>query len=123
MSTKIAIIGLGRIGSTVLEQMQGRQRQGIEIVCVSELHDTPGKREAQASGMPVLSIDQIVAKGDAVDMIFDMTGMPQVRKELREKLFASNNKHTVVVPENVAYLIWALLSGEHVPDKDHRSGY
>jgi len=123
MSTRIAIVGLGRIGSTVLEQMQGRQRQGIEIVCVSELHDTPGKRKAQANGMSVLSIDQIVANGDAVDMIFDMTGMPQVRKELREKLFASNNKHTVVVPENVAYLIWALLSGEHVPDKDHRSGY
>lgn len=123
MSAKIAIVGLGRIGSTVFEQLQGRQRQGIEIACVSELNDSPGRRKAQAAGVHVLSLDQVVAQGDAVDMIFDMTGMPKVRKELREKLFASNNKHTVVVPENVAYLIWALLSGEHVPDKDHRSGY
>lgn len=123
MSAKIAIVGLGRIGSTVLEQMQGRQRQGIEIVCVSELQDTPGRRKAQADGLSVLDLDRVVAQGDAVDMIFDMTGMPKVRKELREKLFSSNNRHTVVVPENVAYLIWALLSGEHVPDKDHRSGY
>lgn len=123
MSAKIAIVGLGRIGSSVFEQLQGRQKQGIEIVCVSELHDTPGRRKAQTAGMPVLGLDQVVAQGGAVDMIFDMTGMPKVRKELREKLFASNNKHTVVVPENVAYLIWALLSGDHVPDKDHRSGY
>lgn len=123
MGAKIAIVGLGRIGSTVFEQMQGRQRQGIEIVCVSELHDTPGRRKAQAAGLPVLGLDEVVAQADTVDMIFDMTGMPKVRKELREKLFASNNKRTVVVPENVAYLIWALLSGEHVPDGDHRSGY
>lgn len=123
MSAKIAIVGLGRIGSTVFEHLQGRQRQGIEIVCACEQGDTPGRAKAQKTGIAVVSIDQIVAKGDAVDMIFDMTGMTQVRKELREKLFASNNKHTVVVPENVAYLIWALLSGEHVPDKDHRSGY
>lgn len=123
MSAKIAIVGLGRIGSTVFEQMQGRQRQGIEITCVCEQNDTPGRGKAKKAGVPVLTIDQIVEKGDAVDMIFDMTGMPRVRKELREKLFASNNKHTVVVPENVAYLIWALLSGDHVPDKDHRSGY
>lgn len=123
MSAKIAIMGLGRIGSTVLEHLQGRQRQGINIVCVSELQDTPGKRKAQAAGLPVLDIDQVVARGGEVDMIFDMTGMPGVRKELREKLFSSDNKHTVVVPENVAYLIWALLSGDHVPDRDHRSGY
>lgn len=123
MSAKIAIIGLGRIGSTVLEQLQGRQRQGIDIVCVGELQDTPGRRKAQAAGLPVLGLDQVAAKGGEVDMIFDMTGMPGVRKELREKLFSSGNTHTVVVPENVAYLIWALLAGEHVPDRDHRSGY
>lgn len=123
MSTKIAIVGLGRIGSTVFEQLQGRQRQGIEIACVCELQETPGRSKALKAGVPVLNVDQIVEKGDAVDMIFDMTGMPKVRKELREKLHASGNKHTVVVPENVAYLIWALLSGEHVPDQDHRSGY
>jgi predicted dehydrogenase len=123
MSAKIAVIGLGRIGSAVFQQLQGRQRQGIEIACVCEPNDTPGRSKAQKAGVPVLSLDEIVAENDAVDMIFDMTGMPKVRKELREKLFASNNKHTVVVPENVAYLIWALLSGDHVPDKDHRSGY
>jgi predicted dinucleotide-utilizing enzyme len=123
MSAKIAIVGLGRIGSSVFEQLHGRQRQGIEIACVCEQQDTPGRAKAQKAGVPVLSIDQIIEKGDAVDMVFDMTGIPKVRKELREKLFASNNKHTVVVPENVAYLIWALLSGDHVPDKDHRSGY
>lgn len=123
MGTKIAIIGLGRIGSTIFEQLHGRQRQGIEIACVCEQNDTPGRSKAQKTGVPLVSIEQIVAQGEAVDMIFDMTGMPKVRKDLREKLHASNNKHTVLVPENVAYLLWAVLSGEHVPDKDHRSGY
>ncbi len=123
MSAKIAIIGLGRIGSTVLEQLLGHQNQGIDIACVSEKHDTPGRRRAEVAGIPVLSPEQVIGEGDAVDMIFDMTGIAEVRKDLREKLFESNNRHTVVVPENVAYLIWSLLSGEQVPGKDHRSGY
>ncbi len=123
MSTKIAVVGLGRIGSTVLEQMLGRHQQGIEIVCVSEINDTPGRRAAEAAGIPVVSPEQVVSEGSAVDMIFDMTGIAAVRKVLREKLQELNNRHTVVVPENVAYLIWSLLSGERVPEKDHRSGY
>lgn len=123
MSTKIAVVGLGRIGSTVLEQMLGRHQQGIEIVCVSEINDTPGRRAAEAAGIPVVSPEQVVSQGSAVDMIFDMTGIAAVRKVLREKLQELNNRHTVVVPENVAYLIWSLLSGERVPEKDHRSGY
>jgi predicted dinucleotide-utilizing enzyme len=123
MSTKIAVIGLGRIGSTVLEQLLGHQGQGIEIVCVSEINDTPGRRAAQAAGIPVVSPEEVVSQGSAVDMIFDMTGMAGVRKVLREKLFATNNRHTVVVPENVAYLIWSLLSGERVPETNTRSGY
>lgn len=123
MSTKIAVVGLGRIGSTVLEQMLGRHQQGIEIVCVSEINDTPGRRAAEAAGIPVVSPEQVVSEGSAVDMIFDMTGIAAVRKVLREQLQALNNRHTVVVPENVAYLIWSLLSGERVPEKDHRSGY
>ncbi len=123
MSAKIAIVGLGRIGSVVLEQLLGRQKQGIEIVCVSEKHDTPGRRKAESSGIPVLSLDEIIGQGDKVDMIFDMTGIAEVRKTLRELLFDSNNRHTVVVPENVAYLLWSVLSGQPVPGKDHRSGY
>ncbi len=123
MSAKIAVVGLGRIGSVVLEQLLGRQKQGIEIVCVSEMHDTPGRRKAESAGIPILTPDEIIGQGDKVDMIFDMTGIADVRKSLREQLFDSNNRHTVVVPENVAYLIWSLLSGEPVPDKDHRSGY
>ncbi|MCC6301713.1 MAG: ATP-binding cassette domain-containing protein, partial [Gammaproteobacteria bacterium] len=49
----LRLVGLGRIGSTVLEQLQGRQRQGIDIVCVGELQDTSGRRKAQATGLPV----------------------------------------------------------------------
>ena len=39
--------------------------------------------------------------GDEID-IFDLTGIPNVRKELREKLLASNNKHTVIASETIA---------------------
>lgn len=123
MTTKIAVVGLGRIGSTVLEQLLDHQGQGIEIVCVSEPHGTPGRRRAETAGIPVLTLEEVVGQGNTLDMIFDMTGMPDVRKILRTKLFEAQNRDTVVVPENVAYLIWALLSGERVPSKDHRSGY
>jgi hypothetical protein len=37
-----------------------------------------------------------VAIGKDIDVIFDLTGIPALRRELREKLARSHNLHTVI---------------------------
>jgi predicted dinucleotide-utilizing enzyme len=103
----ISIIGLGRIGSAFFDAI--RQRQSLNLVCVAELADTPTKSKAAAAGIRIATLDEIVAMGNAIDVIFELTGMPEVRKELREKLHDMRNYHTVVASETIARLIWPLI--------------
>ena len=119
----IAIIGLGRIGASFLGAML-KKKDGINLVCVSERIDTPGKAQAQAAGIKNATLSEIVAMGDAIDIIFDLTGIAEVRKELREALQAANNKHTVIASETIVRLIWSLISDVALPVIEGRkTGY
>lgn len=119
----IAIIGLGRIGSSFLGAML-QKKDGINLVCVSERMDTPGKAQAKAANIKIATLAEIVAMGDAVDVIFDLTGIAEVRKELREALQAANNKHTVIASETIVRLIWSLISDVALPVIEGRkTGY
>ena len=119
----IAIIGLGRIGSAFLGAMQ-QKGKNISLVCVSERIDTPAKAQAVAAGIKIATLDEIVAMGNKIDIVFDLTGIPAVRKELREKLHASNNNNTVIASESIMRLIWSLISEEELPEIEGRKiGY
>lgn len=121
---KIAIIGLGRIGSAFLRNMLERRGRGVELVGVAESGDTPGRAMALAAGLNVVSLEQIVALGDGVDILFDLTGMPAVRREIREKLMAQGNHHTVIASETIARLIWTMTCDDELPEIAGRStGY
>jgi len=118
----IAIVGLGRIGSAFLGAMQNKQN--INLVCVAERADTPAKLQAISAGIMIASLDEIVGMSEVIDIIFDLTGIPEVRKELREKLHATNNTHTVIAPESIVHLVWSLLSDEALPVIEGRmTGY
>ncbi|MFS2005007.1 homoserine dehydrogenase [Duganella sp. CT11-25] len=112
---KIAIIGLGRIGSAFLRNMLGRRGRGVELVGVAESGDTPGRQMALDAGLSVVSLDQIVALGTGVDILFDLTGIPAVRREIREKLMAQGNHHTVIASETIARLIWVMTTDDDLP--------
>jgi predicted dinucleotide-utilizing enzyme len=112
---KIAIIGLGRIGSAFLRNMLGRRGRGVELVGVAESGDTPGRQMALDAGLNVVSLDQIVALGTGVDILFDLTGIPAVRREIREKLMAQGNHHTVIASETIARLIWVMTTDDDLP--------
>lgn len=120
---KIAIVGLGQVGSELMEHLMQHQELGLEIACVSELNDTVGKKKAIAEGIDVMTLEEITAQGEEIDIIFDLTGSVVVRSQLREGLFASGNKYTVIVAENVSHIIWSLLTGNKVPDTGHTCGY
>ena len=120
----IAIVGLGRIGSVFLEKLLGQSNQGIEIVAVSEKDATAGRSFAEARGIKNFSIDGLIAKGNDIDIIFDLTGSSAVRQQLREKLSASANRHTTIATESIAHVIWALISdGEKLPNVHAKTGY
>lgn len=120
----IAIVGLGRVGSVFLEELLNQSRKGIDIVAVAEKHKTAGSSLAEARGIQNLGIDQLVAKGKAIDILFDLTGVDAVRQELRDKLQASGNRHTVIASESVANLVWALIAkGTELPNVHAKTGY
>jgi pyrroline-5-carboxylate reductase len=121
---RIAIIGLGRIGSAFLSQMLQKRSQGIELVCAAEAADTPGRQLAAKSGIALKSLDDVVALGNRIDVIFDLTGIPEVRRELRDKLVAAKNAHTVIASETILRVIWALISQDALPViQGRKTGY
>lgn len=119
----IALVGLGRIGSAFLREISGKQGS-LNLLYAAEPFDTPGKTQAIAAGIPMATLEEIAAAGNKVDIIFDLTGNPDVRKQLREQLAAHKNQHTVIAPESVARLIWSLISTEALPAIEGRAtGY
>lgn len=121
----IAIVGLGRVGSVFLEGLLNHDADGITVVAVSEQGDTPGSKLAKSKGIPVVTIDDLIEHGESIDILFDLTGVMAVRKELRDKMASSNNRHTLIATEAVAQLIWSLIphGGEALPKVHAKVGY
>lgn len=120
----IAIIGLGRIGSAFLGEMLQKKGSGINLACAAEQADTPGKVQASAAGIRIVTLDDIVEMGDKIDVIFELTGLPAVRRELRDKLTSAGNQHTVIASESIVRVIWALISDKALPVIEGRkTGY
>jgi len=120
----IAIVGLGRVGSVFLEKLLGQSAKGIEIVAVAEKGVTAGTALAKAHGIENLTLDQLIAKSAKIDILFELTGLAAVRQELREKLMATGNRHTVIATEGIASLIWVLIAeGENLPNVHGKTGY
>jgi len=120
----IAIVGLGRVGSVFLEKLLGAANKGIEIIAVAETGPTAGAALAKANGIENMSIQQMMDKSESIDILFDLTGLAEVRKELRESMVASGNRHTVIATESIASFIWILISdGEALPNVHAKIGY
>ncbi|WP_017942152.1 MULTISPECIES: hypothetical protein [unclassified Thioalkalivibrio] len=123
MSIQIAVVGLGRVGGRFLEMLFETGLPGMTVCAASETGDTAGRQLAEEKGIPLESVEEIVARGEAVDVIFDLTGQPRVRQALREGMQNSGNRHTVVAPEVMAHLTWAMLTREAPPDVHGATGY
>jgi predicted dinucleotide-utilizing enzyme len=120
---KIAIVGLGRVGGEFLKEILKRKKGDIIVRCVAELSDTPGRQTAIDAGIEVLKLEEVVALGEELDIIFDTSGNETVREQLRGFLWNSVNQHTVVAPETIARLIWSLLTDETLPEVHRNLGY
>ncbi|MEO7622122.1 MAG: hypothetical protein ABIS30_03560 [Gallionella sp.] len=120
----IAIVGLGKMGSAFLEELLGQPNEGVEIIAVVEKNATAGLAIAKARGIENFTIDELIAISSNLDILFDLTGVTEVRQELRDKLRAAGNHHTIIATENIARMIWVLISsGAEMPGTHLRSGY
>ena len=120
----IAIVGLGKMGSAFLAELLGQPNEAVEIIAVVEKSATAGLALAKSRGIKNVSIDQLIAMGNDLDILFDLTGEDAVRQELREKLRAAENHHTIVATENIARMVWALIaSGAELPSTHDYAGY
>jgi predicted dinucleotide-utilizing enzyme len=120
----IAIVGLGKVGSAFLEELLGQSNEGVEIVAVVESNNTAGSALAKARGIKNLSIDELVGMGEDLDILFDLTDVASVRQDLRDKLRAAGNRHTIIATENIARMVWTLIaSGAELPGPRSNAGY
>lgn len=121
---RVAIVGLGRVGSVFLDVLLKQQGQALDIVAVAEANPTPGLATAKSLGIAIATVQEILQRSPEIDIVFDLTGVPAVRRELRDGMAAMNNRHTVIAPESVARLLWSLLApGVDLPQVHTRSGY
>ncbi len=108
----IAIVGLGRIGTAFLEQVMACPHPGVDVAYAVEIAETAGKQKAVAAGIKMLSMDELIAKGQSVDVIFELTGLTEVRDDLRIRLQESGNNYTIIASESIAKVIWSFISKE-----------
>jgi homoserine dehydrogenase len=123
---KVAIIGLGQVGSTFLEKLAEKSGNGVAIVAAAELDQSaPGVEVAKKKGINVVSASKdVIAMGESIDIIFDLTGSADAKRALRSELARSGNQHTVLAPEIVAFLMWDLMGeGSELSTKHGSSGY
>ena len=68
--------------------------------------------------------DALITMGEKIDILFDLTGVPAVRRDLREKLMAADNRHTIIATETIAKLIWSLVASDvALPSVHGKTGY
>ena len=120
---KVAIVGLGRVGTFFLEKLLKHAKGGIHITGVVEMRDTPGKLRAQEEGIPVYSLGELADHGEDLDLIFELTGNLNVRAQIKSDLALAGNARTIVVPETVAHVISCLLGEGCLPDVHPDKGF
>lgn len=125
---KIALLGLGAVGQDFAENFLEVIQEGgkaIEIVAVA--HDDKDSAVAlgfQQSGVKFFenAVD-VIKMGEEIDIIFDLTGSEETRQGLRKGMVESKNRHTVIVPEVMAKLLWMFFGTDVVLTGGKGGGY
>ncbi len=123
----VALLGLGEVGEKFAEHFLEKIQEEhirVNIVAVACLNtESAVALGFSHSKVPVFknALD-VVTLGAKVDVIFDLTGDPELRKNLRLALQDTHNHHTVIAPEVMAHLLWNFFGEGELPNS-HPSGY
>ncbi|WP_133407049.1 oxidoreductase [Parashewanella tropica] len=119
----IGIIGAGQAATELLQQLVAAKF--VHIVAVADLKtDTPGIKLAEEHGIPTTTnMNDILKLGEAIDILIDVTGVCEVRNQLRQYMSETNNKHTVIMHERLSALMVSLAKGTLVDMKGSDDTY
>lgn len=124
---KVALLGLGEVGEVFAEHfLEKIQEEHVKVEIIAVAHhdlESPVALGFMQNGVPVFKDAlEVVTLGAKVDIIFDLTGDPELRKQLRIGLQQSHNQHTVIAPEVVAHLLWNFFGEGELPQSG-QTGY
>ena len=86
MELKIAVVGLGRVGSELLEELLKLKKNKITVVAVAEKAETEGLALAKSEDVPNIGFEEIAKIGESLDIIFDVTGHSETRTVTTQNL-------------------------------------
>ncbi len=108
----VAIVGAGRVGKTLLEKLLEFEGKGVTVVALADNNpEAVGITLGREKGISIYDdVQKIVDLGDKVDVIFELTGDSGARRDCRMAMVKSENIHTVIAPETIAFLLWNLVT-------------
>ncbi len=123
----ILMIGLGRIGGRFYEKFTSMDQDKVEIIAISE--SNMGNAlidDALDRGIPNYPQYEEAVKefGTGIDIIMDTSNRTEIKLALRKLLQETDNRHTVILPMVVDYLMWYLMDDKEMPQAHHKDiGY
>ncbi len=123
----IFMIGLGRIGGRFYEKFTTMDQSKVEIIAISE--PNMGNAlidDALDRGIPNYPQYEEAVKefGEQIDIIMDTSNRTEIKLTLRKLLQETDNRHTVILPMVVDYLMWYLMDDKEMPQAHHKDiGY
>jgi len=124
---RVLLIGLGRMGNRFYEKFSevGEERVKIVAVCETDPNNPNVIRAVEDGVVHYLSYREAIEHyQEQIDIIMDTSNRPEVKQEIRQILEKSGNRHTVLIPMVVDYLMWYLLPNAGEIPQDHREiGY
>jgi hypothetical protein len=109
---RIAMVGGGRTGSPLLEQLLATPY--VDIIGVADVNpDSPGAEIARANGI-FFTTDALLfaSKGDEIDLLIEVSGDPMVKRRLKDAFVTEGNRHTIIMHDLVARLFISMLAGD-----------
>jgi hypothetical protein len=114
------------VGGAFLKKLIEQEGKGIKIVAAAERDENAeGVQLARDKGIRLYNEGrEIVGLGGAVDIIFDFTGNPEEKANLRVELARTGNDNTVIAPVVISEFIWDIMApNEDFPGDHQDKGY
>lgn len=111
---RVAFVGGGRSAMPLLQDFL--HRPFVRIVGVADVDpESPGAKLAREHGI-FFTTDALIfaTKGDEIDVLFEASGDPAVKRNLKAAFVAEGNRHTLIVHDLIARLMLSMSQ-----DSDH----
>jgi glyceraldehyde-3-phosphate dehydrogenase/erythrose-4-phosphate dehydrogenase len=110
----IGIIGAGQTGTPMLKMLA--ESEFVNLIGIADVdNNAPGMVFAREKCISTTNDFMDLAKKDTdIDIIIELTGVKDVKKQLRDYFQQTENRHTVIMQELVAILLMSLAQGKSV---------